>query len=287
MSPAVADSTWRALLAQATDALGERQAARWLVEDAAGCDAAGLHTLLDEVAPDVAATRLRALVARRCGGEPLQHVLGRWPFAGVELIVDRRALVPRPETEVLVDAALREFERLQSATPLVADLGTGSGAIAAALVCARADCTVVAVERDAGACSLAADNRSRLGPLARERLILRQGSWYGPLAAEAGALDLVVANPPYLAAGEWAGLDPVVRDHDPYDALVAGPTGLEAVAAVVSGAPAHLRRPGTLLCELAPAQAAAATALARRAGAREIWVLADLAGRERILGARW
>lgn len=287
MSLAVEGATWRTLLAEVTDALGDRQAARWLVEDVAGRDAAGLHACLDDAVPIAAAQRLRALLRRRLGGEPLQHVLGHWPFGGVDLTVDGRALVPRPETEALVAAARVELDRLGSRAPLVADLGTGSGAIAAALVSSHARCTVIAVERDKEACSLAEHNRARLAPELRDRLVLREGSWYEPLAAEKGRLDLAISNPPYLAVAEWRGLDPVVRDHDPYDALVAGPTGLEAIQAVVAGAPAHLARPGALLCEIAPVQAAAARDLALQAHAVDVAVLSDLAGRDRILRARW
>ncbi len=285
---ATASPTWRVLLRGAADSLGDRTAARWLVEEAAQTDAAGLLARLDEHADPAAAERLGTALARRHAGEPLQHILGHWPFAGTELRVDRRALVPRHETEVLVEAAHTELGLAAGSAHVVVDLGTGSGAIACALVASRRDVTVFGVERADAALSLAGENRAALAGSARERLFLLAGSWYEPLPAQVrGAVTLVVANPPYLAAEEWAGLDAVVRDHDPYDALVAGPTGLEAIEAVIAGAPAVLARPGALLCEIAPHQHAEVSARARAAGAREVAVLADLAGRPRVVRARW
>lgn len=304
-------ASWRSLLEDAARRLGDRQAARFLVEEVSGRSWAALVGGLDAVAPDPARRRLEALLVRRLSGEPLQHVLGSWSFAGVELTVDRRALIPRPETEVVVEVALAELARRPSPgrtrasldrtrqpsarnrppgnrpTQLALDLGTGSGAIACALVAARPELQVVAVDRSVPALQLAAENRLRLLPEDGERLSFRQGSWYEPLGDLAGAVDLVVANPPYLAANEWDGLDPVVRDHDPVEALVSGPTGLEAIAAVIEGAPGVLAPDGALVVEIAPHQRADALALALGAGAETAEVLADLAGRARVLRARW
>lgn len=281
--------TWRELLERAGSTLGDRQAARWLLEEAAGRRLSALLSSLDDQAPPAAAAALEVLVRRRQQGEPLQHVFGHWPFAGVELLVDRRALVPRPETEVLVELALGELRGApRGARASALDLGTGSGAIACALVQAIGNLQVLAVDCSARALALAEENRGRLPSAAAVRLRLARGSWYEGLPAElAGRLDLVAANPPYLAAAEWPGLDPVVRDHDPYQALVAGPTGLEAHRAVLAGAGQALRPGGTLLLEHAPHQAGALTALARQGGARSAEVLADLAGRPRVLRARW
>ncbi|MGH9295707.1 MAG: peptide chain release factor N(5)-glutamine methyltransferase, partial [Acidimicrobiales bacterium] len=118
------------------------------------------------------------------------------------------------------------------------------------------------------------------------RVSFLRGDFYGALRrGMRGAVDLVVANPPYVAEREWAGLEPVVRDHDPYEALVAGPSGLEAIEAVVTGAPGVLRRPGALAVEIAPHQAEAAVRLAERAGLVDVAVRPDLAGRPRVLVA--
>ncbi len=305
--PPVAGATWRSLRAGAAGELGRDHEARLLVEEVSGLGAAALALALDERAPEGAAQRLADLVARRRAGEPLQHVVGHWSFRTVELTVDGRALVPRPETEVVVGHALAELARRRAAlaqavaalgpTPgaddspvaLVAvDLGTGSGAIACAILAESDDVEVVGVDASSDAVDLARENVERLGPARAARARLVVGDWYGGIAEFLhGLVDCVVANPPYLAAGEWAGLDPVVRDHDPYDALVAGPTGLEAVEAIVEGAPAVLAPGGALVVEIAPGQADAAAAFAHAAGAVRVEIARDLAGRDRVLVAQW
>ncbi len=243
---------------------------------------------------DAATADLRRRVARRLCGEPLQHVLGRWSFRRLELRVDGRALVPRPETEVVAGEALAVLSALDVAgdgrrggPPVAVDLGTGSGAIACVLVDEHATVRVVAVEVAEEARTLAEENRAALPPAAATRLEVRAGSWYEPLRDLAGAVDLVVSNPPYLAAAEWPVLDDVVREFDPYGALVAGPTGLEGIEAVLAGAPGVLAPGGAVVVELAPDQAGAAVELARCQGARAAEVRRDLAGRLRCLVARW
>lgn len=263
-------------------------AARWLVEEVAGRDAAALRRERDEIAPPEAVARLHALLERVEAGEPLQHVLGHWRFRTLDLLVDGRALIPRPETEVVVEHALAALRKLAGgARLLAADLGTGGGAIACSLVAELEAVEVHAVDASPDALALAAANASRLPPAAARRLHLHEGDWYGPLAALQGRLDLLVANPPYLAASELAGLDPVVRDFDPPAALVSGPTGLEAHEAVIGGAPRALAAGGFLVAEIAPGQSGDVIALARGAGAGEVRVERDLAGRERVLVARW
>ncbi|MCU1488881.1 MAG: protein-(glutamine-N5) methyltransferase, release factor-specific, partial [Acidimicrobiaceae bacterium] len=186
-------------------------------------------------------------------------------------------------------AVLEAAAKERHGRPLLAlDLGTGSGAIACALVSRCEVVEVVALDRSIEALALAKENRRSLPEAAGERIRLVESSWYAGLGDElAGSVDLLVSNPPYLAESEWAGLDPVVRDHDPYGALVAGPTGLEAIEEVVSGAPSVLVPHGSVVLELAPAQAADAESLALAAGAASADVLSDLAGRPRVLRARW
>lgn len=291
--------SWRSLLARASAELASPLEARRIAEEVSGGDGPALFVALDEPAGAAAAARLADLVGRRRAGEPLQHVLGHWSFRTVELAVDGRALVPRPETEVVAGHALAELGRRRAErsgagegpgapTLLAVDLGTGSGAIACALVSEADDVRVVAVDRSPGALALAASNRAALAPEAAGRLELVEADWYAGVAVGLrGMVDCVVANPPYLAAREWAELDPVVRDHDPYAALVAGPTGLEAVEAVVLGAPGVLAPGGALVVEIAPRQATGALDLARAAGASRAEVARDLAGRDRVLVARW
>jgi release factor glutamine methyltransferase len=284
-------ATWRELRRSTAERLGDPVQARWLLEEVSGTDGAALLGALDTEAPPEAATRLELLVARRLGGEPLQHVLGHWGFRTLEVAVDPRVLIPRPETESLVTHALTHLDRMRALEPgrsaLAVDLGTGSGVIALSLVAERSSVRVIATDRSPCALEVAAANMSRVPSEAAARVELRGGDWYQALpAAEAGRVDLIVANPPYVAEHEWPGLEPVVRDFDPREALVAGPSGLEAVETIVAGAPDWLRRSGALVVEIAPGQAGRAVELALEAGFSTAVVEDDLSGRPRVLVAQ-
>jgi release factor glutamine methyltransferase len=229
--------------------------------------------------------QIEALVERRLAGEPLQYLLGEWDFRTLTLSVDPRALIPRPETEQVVEEALDLLRWVRR--PVVVDLGTGTGAIALSVAAEVADSEVWATDLDSDALSLAEENRARTGlPVA-----LRQGRWYEALPEELrGRVDLVVSNPPYVSAEEWPALDPEVHC-EPKVALVAGPgsdgtPGLEAIEEVLLGATEWLGPPGAVVVEVAPHQAAAAGAVARNAGFDEVRVVCDLAGRERTVVAR-
>ncbi|MFP5376974.1 MAG: N5-glutamine methyltransferase family protein, partial [Acidimicrobiia bacterium] len=182
--------------------------------------------------------------------------------------------------------ALGELRRLAPRSPLAVDLGTGSGAIALSIAREMPGVEVWGVDRSPGAVAVARANAAGLGRAgAAVRLV--EGSWFEPLPAILrGQVDVVVSNPPYVAEGEVDDLPPEVARWEPLSALVAGPTGLEQIEAVVAGAPAWLARPGALVVEIAPHQRAAATALALDAGFAEAEVLTDLAGRARTLVAR-
>ena len=283
--------TWRELRRSTAERLGDPVEARWLLEEVSGTDGAALLGALDAEAPPEAAARLELLVARRLDGEPLQHVLGHWGFRTLEVAVDPRVLIPRPETESLVTHALTHLDRMRALEPgrsaLAVDLGTGSGVIALSLVAERSSVRVIATDRSPGALEVAAANMSRVPAEAAARVELRGGDWYQALpAAEAGRVDLIVANPPYVAEHEWPGLEPVVRDFDPREALVAGPSGLEAIETIVAGAPDWLRRSGALVVEIAPDQAGRAVELALEAGFSTAVVEDDLSGRPRVLVAQ-
>jgi release factor glutamine methyltransferase len=287
-----ATSTWRRLLADARARLAAAgvgnadQEARWLVADVAGAgglDRTALATGLDRPADPDEAAALEALVERRAEGEPLQYVLGRWDFRRIDLALDRRVLIPRPETEVLAGLALDEVDRLGARRAV--DLGTGSGALALALAAERPWLEVAGTDRSPDALAVAGANRDRLGLGGRVSLLA--GSWFDALPDDwLGRIDLVVANPPYVSAAEMADLPAEVRDWEPQDALCAGPTGLEDIAAIVAGAPRWLARPGALLVEMAPHQVHEAARLAERAGFPSVTLWPDLAGRDRILWAR-
>ena len=222
------------------------------------------------------------MLARREQGEPLQYVVGRWGFRRLDLFVDRRVLIPRPETEVVVEEALVEARRLGARTAV--DLGTGSGAIALSLAVEDVELRVWATDASADAVAVARANTAGLGrPGGRVTVV--EGSWFDPLPDELrGVVDLVVSNPPYVAADEE--LPAEVADWEPAAALVAGPTGLEAVEAITAEAPVWLGRPGALVVEIAPHQAPDAAALARRSGFTDVEIRPDLTGRDRVLVAR-
>ncbi|CAN5713659.1 hypothetical protein BH20ACT2_BH20ACT2_11520 [soil metagenome] len=223
--------SWRELLAEAIgrlSAVGTPSPeidARRIVEQASGHEGATSHLALDRPATVRGVAALDAMVARRAQGEPLQYVLGRWGFRTLDLLVDQRVLIPRPETEAVVEHALVELDRLAAdRCATVVDLGTGSGAIALSIAAERTRVAMWAVEVSAGAAAVARANLAGLGRAAT-RVRIVEGSWFEPVPADlCGAVDLVVSNPPYVAAGDE--LPPVVADWEPTGALVAGPTGL-------------------------------------------------------------
>ena len=258
----------------------------WFVlERASGHDRAGLVPLLGEPVSARTAAFVQAMVERRRRGEPLQYVLGIWGFRRLELVVDRRVLIPRPETEVVVEVALAELRLLGTERPLAVDLGTGSGAIALSVALEEPHARVWGTDRSEDALAVARANLAGMGSRVATRVRLAAGHWFDALPDELrGQVDLVVANPPYV--GDSEPLPPEVADWEPAGALLAGPTGLEAVAEILAGAPAWLRRPGAVVLEIAPRQADAAAALARDEGFVEVHVRPDLAGRPRALVGR-
>jgi release factor glutamine methyltransferase len=232
-------------------------------------------------------------------GEPLQYVLGRWPFRALELTVDPRVLIPRPETEQVVEVALAELSRTVGPSPVAVDLGTGSGAIALALATEGGrdfpGLEVWATDVSADALAVAAENVALLASGeagAASRVRLAEGRWFAALPPTVkGQVDLIVANPPYVSEAEYAELDPGVRDWEPRQALVAptganGVGGMADIETVVSEAPRWLRPGGALVVEIAPGQAYASIDAARRAGFRQVTTERDLAGRLRMLVAR-
>jgi release factor glutamine methyltransferase len=257
---------------------------RRMIERAAGFEPNEYAFGLSEPATERAMAFFDQMVERRLAGEPLQYVVGEWSFRTLDLMVDRRALIPRPETEQVVDVALGELDRLHVDEPQVADLGTGTGAIAFSVAAERPRARVWATDVSTDALDLARANLAGLGSPGA-RVTLAEGPWFEALPPGLrGTLDVVISNPPYVAASDE--LPPVVRDWEPPSALIPGATGLEAIEVIVAEAPAWLRRPGVLVIELAPTQAEAAVALAEAAGFTEAFVAPDLWGRPRALVAR-
>ncbi len=243
------------------------------------------RTWLDRAAavdPDAAAQFLE-LVARRAAGEPLAYVTGTAGFRRLVLRTDRRALIPRPETEGLVELVL---ERVPAGR--VVDVGTGTGCIALSLAAEGRYEQVVALDRSAAALALAAENRaallqSELGRTLRPVVLVR-GDLTSSLAS--GGVDAVVSNPPYLTAAEHAALEPGVKAWEPGEALASGADGLDAVRALLDDGHRVLRPGGSLALEVDSTRAAACASLARLGGWDDVTVRVDLFGRERYLLAR-
>lgn len=280
-------ATWGDLEARVLERLGDPNESRWLMERASGTRGHEWRAWRGDRVPARVGPFVDDMVRRRLAGEPLQYVLGEWSFRRLDLAVDRRALIPRPETEQVAGEAIAEIRRLAVDPPTVVDLGTGSGAIALSIAVEVDGALVWATDSSGDALSLARANLAGLGGTAATRVRMVQGSWFEALPAElAGAVDLIVSNPPYVAGDELHSVDPSVRDWEPIAALVPGPTGLEAIEVIVAGAPRWLRRHGLLVVELDPSQAEAAVALAVAAGLADAEVRPDLAGRPRTLVAR-
>jgi release factor glutamine methyltransferase len=276
--------TWREVLAESTERLGAvglpSQEARWIVEEIGGFD-------LDDLVTRRGMARHDELLRRRLSGEPLQYVLGHWSFRTLDLMVDPRVLIPRPETEAVVGHALDEFDRIvagRSGEALVVDLGTGSGAIGFSIAVERVGARVWCTDRSPDALAVARANLSGIGRPAR-RVSLAEGSWFDALPGDLrGRLDLLVANPPYVAAGE--PLPPEVADWEPHAALVPGNDGTEDLDVIVDGAPVWLAPGGSLVLELDPRQVDRLAERASAVGLVEVEARPDLAGSDRALVAR-
>ena len=293
------------LIAEVAARVGSVRQATWIVEHAVSTT--DPVTAPTATGPGSVRRTALELADRRAAGEPLQYVLGSWSFRSLELTVDRRVLIPRPETEQVVEVALRELDRAVGARSdddvggiVGVDLGTGTGAIALSLAAEvpRHDrpLEVWATDVSLDALDVAGLNLNRLAAVdqaAADRVTLARGTWFDALPpALAGRVDLVVANPPYVSDEEYTELDPEVREWEPVGALVSaggsdGSPGLADIETVVSTAPRWLRPTGALVVELAPAQARAAEEAARRAGFARVGTELDLAGRLRILVAGW
>ena len=221
--------------------------------------------------------KIRPLVRRRGLREPVQHIVGETDFSGLKLKVDRRALIPRPETELLIETVVGRF-----AVPpaRVLDLGTGTGAIALALARAWPEAAVTAVDASAEALDLARENATATGFAAR--VAFAPSDWFAQLPA--GSLfDVIVANPPYLSAEETAEATPEVRNFEPAQALTAGEGGLAALRVILGDAPRFLAPGGLLALETGVAHHAELLRLATAGGFPRVESLPDLTGRDRFV----
>ena len=256
----------------------ERLDARLLVEHVAGCSHTDLIARPERAVTPVQATQLEALVARRAAGEPLAYLVGSADFHGLEFVVSPAVLIPRPDTEVLVELAVQQAR--QFSAPRIVDLGTGSGIVAVMLAHLCPPAEVTAVDVSSEALDVARINAARHGV----RVNFLAGDWYAPL--HNARYDLIVSNPPYVVDGDFH-LQQNGLPFEPQGALtdgVAGGDGLSCIRAIVDGAPAHLQPGGWLLLEHGYDQAAPVRALLAAAGFSGVASWCDLSGIERVSG---
>jgi release factor glutamine methyltransferase len=270
-------------------------AAKMLLAHVPGCTLSELFMYPERRLCEAEAAAYRSLVERRTRHEPVAYLVGRRGFLDLDLLVDSRVLIPRPETELLVERALCLARRWTR--PRIADVGTGSGAIAIGLAVALPQgklpqaelpqaellqAAIYALDSSPGALEVARKNADRNGVAGR--ITFLEGDLLAPLPAERTAVDLIVANLPYVAEDEYASLPPGIRLYEPRAALVAGPDGLDAIRRLLRTAPPYLNPGGAILLEIGAAQGDAVSALAADAfpGAR-IEVIADYGGRDRVV----
>ena len=232
----------------------------------------------EEAVPRSSVESLEGFVTRLLEGEPLQYVLGETVFMGHPFKVDRRALIPRPETELLVEAVLKNEGLWHKELPCVADIGTGSGCIAISLTMASPRARFQAVDISPAALDLARENARALG--VEDRIDFIQGDLLEPLDPE--SLDAIVSNPPYVATSEYARLPREIHDHEPPMALEGGRDGLSVISKLVQQAATRLKSGGILLMEIGENQAAQVRELMEAAGYFNVEILKDLAGQDRI-----
>lgn len=293
-----------------------RQDAEWLLASLSGVPRWQLTLEPDHPVAEEVSEQFRELVDRRRRWEPLQHLLGWEDFRGLRLRVTPAVLVPRPETELLVEWALELLAgsepegksgdlqkgwawrspgahllmgraRRQPGGPplLIVDLGTGGGAIALALAVANPDLTLYAVDRAPGALALARENVEALG--VADRILLFQGDLFDPLGPLAGTVDLVISNPPYIPSGTIPALPREVREYEPLEALDGGPDGMSVHRRIIADAPRFLRPGGWLLLEMGEGHSDHLSRLLEVVGFAEVQVRKDLSGVDRMVGARW
>lgn len=253
-----------------------RLEAEWLLCEALALDRVGLYLNFDKPLSDAELASFRQMVARRAKREPLQHILGTQEFMGLEFKVSPAVLIPRHDTETLLQEALRVAP--QAATAL--DIGSGSGCVAIALAKNLAGAAVISVDIAADALELAAQNAALNGV----QVDFRHGSMFEPVQGE--SFDLIVSNPPYIPTADLAGLEPEVRDFEPRTALDGGVDGLNFYRQIVAQAPEHLSPRGWLLVEVGIGQDGQVKELFASAGFSAIFTAKDPGGIERVVGGQ-
>ena len=278
--------TWRDVLADASVRLSNPNEARWLCEHACGLDGAEFTAALDETPTTAMMASLDVMLVRRLAGEPLQYVMSRWAFRHLDLFVDKRVLIPRPETELAVEHALSMLANLDGFARVV-DLGTGSGAIGLAIASEShpREVEVWLTDESSDALDVARANVATLGRHG-SRVKIAQGSWWSALPEDLlGTIDVAVCNPPYIAIGDpEVAVD--VLEWEPHTALFADDDGFADLQLVIAGAPRWLRAGGSLILEIGHRQAARVTEAMIAAGFEDVETHHDLAGRDRFVVGR-
>lgn len=272
----------RQVLSQAgvSDAVQETT---WLVQHALGMKSHQLASEVQEALPSEAWTNLESLIARRVSREPLQYLLGTQDFCGLEMAVSPAVLIPRPETELLIQEVVRDRGASRPGATIV-DVGTGSGCLAITLATILTYARILAIDRSPDALAVAMSNAS--AHRVTEKIQWLQGDLLEPLREQAfgATADVILSNPPYIAEGDWAQLQPEVRLFEPRMALVGGPTGIEFHERLLEGSRAFLVPGGLLLMEIGQGQATAVRQIAKRVGGYgDLTVVRDAAGIERIV----
>ena len=283
---------WRQLYKQTSEILAEINIerpeieARWIIEKASGYEGSAFVTGLDERATVLGVKQLDAIIEKRRAGEPLQYALGSWGFRNLDLYLDKRVLIPRPETEILVDIAHELLTNDEETTVKhIVDLGTGSGAIGLSIAQERADVEVLLIDSSQEALKVTAANVAGLGNHAKKIQILH-GSWFAAIPEEyKKSFSLVVSNPPYISLHEELPSD--VIDWEPHSALFAGEKGTEDIELIINQARHWLHPNGALAIEMAPHQTKPNALLASEIGYRDIKIHKDLAGKPRVMSCRW
>ena len=276
--------TWREVLARTEAQVGDRLVAKWLCEHASGADNADeFREIFHDTVSARAGAHLDHMVARVVAGEPVQYAMGRWAFRRLDLLVDKRVLIPRPDTETLVEVALKI---LDGKPATVVDLGTGSGAVGLALLdeSPRGSLTVWMTDVSEGALDVARANAAGIG-LAASGARFAHGSWFEALPSELrGKIDLIVSNPPYVAVGD-PDLDPSVEKWEPHQALFGGADGLDAYREIVAGAKEWLAPGGSIALEIGHRQAWEVVVMLRGHNLAEVESTRDHAGKTRVVSS--
>ncbi|MBG01167.1 MAG: protein-(glutamine-N5) methyltransferase, release factor-specific [Acidimicrobiaceae bacterium] len=262
--------------------------ARRIVERASGFEGSEFYKGLKELATEKAVHHFDEMMQRRLTNEPLQYVCGVWGFRRLDLMVDNRVLIPRPETEIVAGIAIEELEKnTGTARKLVADLGTGSGAIGLSIAAETEDTEIILTDISLEALQVARANLAGLGMLGT-RVEIRQGSWFEALPDKhRGSFTLIVSNPPYVSLSEADTLPADVKNWEPSQALVAGAQGTEFLEKIIDKAGEWLCESGSLVLEMAPHQTSEISQRMIERGYRKVQIFKDLTGRSRGVRGVW